>query len=454
MSQGFWHAAGTTRRTLRWARRLILALLLPLLLLLAFGQWWLLPRLNDYREPLADALGEALRTPVRIGSVDAVRDGWRLRLRLRDVGLRDPDSSAAWASFAQATVSLNLWRSLREWRPAFGQVRLEGVSLTLEQGPDGALRLRANADSENATSPLEKAARWLFAVRRLDIIGERLTVRRLDGGAINILRPYFQVRDTAEGQRLTFTAGLPSGLGDRLQLNVERQRVDDADPEAGRGTFWFEAGRLNLAGWPLPLAFGSGLAGLAVSGDWRDWRPVRLQGQLRLRQVRPKLEPRTALLASWLAATPDSELDFEWNTQDAGWRLRGQARFGDGHSQGEAQPRFELSCAGERWRGEGRDWRVQDVLAWVTPWLGESARNWLASLDPRGDLPEIALETESGFDTYAVTARLHGVAGRSTHGLPIRQPDRPVDLFPGARPARTGQPTGPGRYRRFAAASA
>ena len=410
--------ASTTRRTLRWARRLILALLLPLLLLLAFGQWWLLPRLNDYREPLVDALGEALRTPVRIGSVDAVRDGWRLRLRLRDVGLRDPDSSAAWASFAQATVSLNLWRSLREWRPAFGQVRLEGVSLTLEQGPDGALRLRANADSENATSPLEKAARWLFAVRRLDIIGERLTVCRLDGGAINILRPYFQVRDTAEGQRLTFTAELPSGLGDRLQLNVERQRVDDADPEAGRGTFRFEAGRLNLAGWPLPLPFSAGQVGLAVSGDWRDWRPVRLQGQLRLRQARPKPEPRTILLASWLAATPDSELNFEWNTQDAGWRLRSQARFGDAHSQGEARPRFELSRAGERWRGEGRDWRVQDVLAWVTPWLDESARNWLTSLDPRGDLPEIALETESGFDTYAATARLRGVAGRSTHGLP------------------------------------
>ncbi|MEZ5599912.1 MAG: hypothetical protein R3F36_02305 [Candidatus Competibacteraceae bacterium] len=184
------------------------------------------------------------------------------------------------------------------------------------------LRLRANADSENATSPLEKAARWLFAVRRLDIIGERLTVRRLDGGAINILRPYFQVQDTAEGQRLTFTAELPSGLGDRLQLNVERQRVDDADPEAGRGTFRFEAGRLNLAGWPLPLPFSAGQVGLAVSGDWRDWRPVRLQGQLRLRQARPKPEPRTTLLASWLAATPDSELNFEWNTQDAGWRLR------------------------------------------------------------------------------------------------------------------------------------
>ena len=41
---------GAIRRALRWTRRLILALLLPLLLLAGFGQWWLLPRLNDYRD--------------------------------------------------------------------------------------------------------------------------------------------------------------------------------------------------------------------------------------------------------------------------------------------------------------------------------------------------------------------------------------------------------------------
>jgi hypothetical protein len=58
---------GASRRPLRWARRLILALLLPLLLLAAFGQWWLLPRSERLsRFDLAAALGEALHAPVRI----------------------------------------------------------------------------------------------------------------------------------------------------------------------------------------------------------------------------------------------------------------------------------------------------------------------------------------------------------------------------------------------------
>lgn len=397
-------------------RRLVLALLLPVLLLAAFGQWWLLPRLNDYRVPLADALRDALRTPVRIESVAAVRDGWRLGLRLRGVSLRDPTDDALLASFTQATVSLNLWRSLREWRPAFGHIRLEGVNLTLEQGSDGTPRLRADDGSGDAASSLGEAARWLFAARRLEIVGERLTVRRPTGGSIKILHPYFQVRDTAEGQRLTVTADLPAGLGDRLWLSVERQRSDGADPEAGQGTFRFDAGRLNLAGWPLPLPFSAGQAELEANGDWRDWRPTRLQGHVRLRRASPRPEPRAALLESWLAATPDSALNVEWWVEETGWRLRGQARFGG--DQSAVRPRFELSRAGEHWRGEGHDWRVRDVLAWATPWLDESTRHWLASLDPRGDLPEIALETESGFGAYTATVQLSKVAGRLTRGLP------------------------------------
>ena len=302
--------AGTTRRTLRWARRLILALLLLLLLLLAFGQWWLLPRLNDYREPLADAWEK--RCGHRCGS-----GRW---MRFGTVGGFGCDCGTSACAIPTAALPGG------QFRPGDGEpepvafaagmaagVRpspVGGCEPDLEQGPDGALRTAGECRFRKCHVTLEKAARWLFAVRRLDIIGKRLTVRRLDGGAINILRPYFQVRDTAEGQRLTFTAELPSGFGRPLAI------------ECGTAT----RRRCRSRGWARDLSvrgrsFESG--GLAVTlavqrrpsrigghGDWRDWRPVRLQGQLRLRQARLKPEPRTTLLASWLAATPDSELEF------------------------------------------------------------------------------------------------------------------------------------------------
>ena len=313
---------GATRRTFRWTRWLALALLLPGLLAAGFGQWWLLPRLNDHRAALAAALGDYLHAPVRIEAVAAEREGWRLGLRLQGVSLRDPEHGAVLARFNQAAATLDLWRSLREWRPAFGHIRLEGVSLTLEQGADGTLRLRTDAGAAETAPSVPEVARWLFAVGRLDILGDRLTVRRRDGDTLHIRRPYFQVRDTGSGQRLAFTADLPTDLGDQLQLSVERSR---ANPESWRGSFALRADRT--------------------------------------------------------------------------------------HS-------FELSQGGDQWRVSVRDLRIQDVAAWILPWLDESARGWLAPLNPRGDLPEITVRADPVAGTYAATAQLRAVAFQPAHGLP------------------------------------
>lgn len=313
---------GTTRRALRWTRRLLLALLLPALLVAGFGQWWLLPRLNDHRDALAAALGDYLHVPARIEAVVAEREGWRLGLRLQGVSLRDPENGALLASFNRATATLNLWRSLREWRPVFGHLRLEGVSLTLEQGADGTLRLRADVGAADTASSLPDVARWLFDVGRLDLVGDRLTVRHRDGGSLQILHPYFQVRDTKRGQRLVFTADLPAEFGDQFQLDVERLH---ADPESWRGT-------------------------VALRAD----RPHR----------------------------------FEW-------------------SQG-----------GDQWWGRIHGLRAQEATAWVLPWLDEPTRQWLAALDPRGEVPEITVRIEPTTGSYAVTAQLREAAFQSVRDLP------------------------------------
>ncbi|CDH44885.1 YhdP family protein [Candidatus Contendibacter odensensis] len=404
---------GAARQPLRWARRLVLALLLPLLLLAAFGQWWLLPRLNDYREALATALGDYLHVPAQIKAVTAEREGWWLGLRLQGVSLRDPETGAVLASFSRAAATVNLWRSVWEWRPAFSHIRLEGVNLTLEQGPEETLRLRADASAAESAPSLPEVARWLFEVGRLDLIGDQLTLRRRDGVALHLLHPYFQVRDTPHGQRLLFTAELPGDIGDRIEFSVERPH---ADPEFWQGTFEFRADRLHLADWKLPLGFTAGQAALELRGDWRDWRPTRIEGRLRLSGAELDAPSRFALLGRWLTNQPATELTLDGQKLETGWQLRGHAQFEDRKGQIVAEPTFELSQTGEQWQGRVRDLRAQDVAAWATRWLNEPTRPWLASLNPQGDLPEIAVQAATG--TYAVTAQLRDVALQAAHGLP------------------------------------
>ena len=404
---------GAARRPLRWARRLVLALLLPLLLLAAFGQWWLLPRLHDYRGLLANALGDSLHAAAQIDAVAAGREGWRLSLRLQGVSLRDPETAALLASFSRAVATVDLWRSLREWRPAFSHIRLEGVNLTLEQGPEGTPRLRADAGAAESAPSLPEVARWLFEVGRLDLIGDRLTLRRRDGVALHLLHPYFQMRDTPRGQRLLFTAELPGEPGDRIEFSVERPH---ADPELWQGTFEFRADRIRLADWKLPLGFTAGQAALELRGDWRDWQPTRIEGRLRLSGAELDAPSRFTLLGRWLTNQPTSALTLDGQKLETGWQLRGHAQFEDRKGRIVAEPTFELSQTGERWQGQVRDLHAQEVAAWATPWLNEPTRLWLASLNPQGDLPEIAVQAAT--DTYAITVQLRDVALQAAHGLP------------------------------------
>ena len=230
--------------------------------------------------------------------------------------------------------------------------------------------------------------RWLFSLPRLEIVGERLALRRPDGASLQLLHPYFQLQQVAGGQRLTFAAELPAGSGDRLQLEIEH-RHDPSAAKDGQGTFRLRADQLDLAGGPLPLAFESGQAALEVSGDWQDWRPLRGEGQLRLRRAALKAEPRSALLMPCLARQRDGELRVAWQNRDTGWRLEGGARFSDGKGQITGQPSFVVDRSAEGGQGQGRDWRAQDLMAWATPWLDDAARRWLVPLEVRGELPHI-----------------------------------------------------------------
>ncbi len=297
----FWHPlrspTSRTRRLLRWARRLLLTLLLPLLLLAGFAQWWLLPRLNDYRDELASALSNALQMPVSIEAVTAAIEGGRLALRLQGVSLHEAQRDATLAHFTRASVTLNLWRSLREWRPVVGHIRLEGANLTLESGADGIPRLRTDADGATfAAAPPVPVAYWLFDLRGLDIVGEQLAVRLPNGSALQLLRPYLHLRETSQGRRLELTADLPPDLGERLDITLEQSLLNAEWRLHGQIDFANQSGRKwtpveftatpTAAGWQATLRHWRAENVLTWAKSWlddpaRQWlTPLNPQGLL------------------------------------------------------------------------------------------------------------------------------------------------------------------------------
>jgi hypothetical protein len=195
----------------------------------------------------------------------------------------------------------------------------------LDGDTDGCGRIR-QLDRHRAHLARESPAGCL-TVGRLEIVGDQLTVlRRADGTTCNLLHPWFQVRETGNGQqRLTFTTELPTERGERLQLTVERA--------------------------PNP----------------------------------PEV-----------------------------WQWQGQVQFNDGKNQ----PTFELRQTGTAWQGHFRDWRAEDLLAWLSPWLDESGQHWLVPLDLRGALPDITVQLDPVAESFTATVQFHELASRSVHRLP------------------------------------
>lgn len=217
----FWQALrlpqSKTRRGLRWMRRLLLALLLPLLLVFSFAHWWLLPRLNDYRADLAKVLSSALHLPVTIEQMSATLDGGHLALRLRGVQVYPALDAPALAQLEQAALVLQVWRSLRERRLVIKHMRIEGVNLNVDTQIYRWLQQRA---PRAAPAGAELAGATLFALPNLDVIGESLRLRLPNGAELPLLHPYLQVREIARQPQIAFSADVPNALGERLELRV------------------------------------------------------------------------------------------------------------------------------------------------------------------------------------------------------------------------------------------
>ena len=406
------------RRVLRWGRWLIWAVLLTSLLAVGYGQWWLLPRLNHHRMALAAALSAYLQVPAQIEAVSAVYEGGWLRVRLDGVRLQDPLDQTVLARFGQATVRFEVWRSLREGRPHFSAVRLEGVSLVLEQGADGVPRLATGlgADSSLTRTDLAAALRWLFGSGRLDLAGDRLELRLRSGAVLSILHPYVQVRETATGWRLALSADLAQALGGRLHLVIDRNRPSVTGEETG--VFSAQAA-LQPTGGLGPLHLADGQLAVEVRGAWRDWQPIAIEAQARLTELALAQPRRLTLLQRWLTAHPTADLALRGaRVEGDAWQWHGQVDLPTGANRRAVSPGFEWRQHGDRMAGRAWDVAVQDLVAWGSPWLDEATQRRLAALEPQGVLTELKLDTAPEQGGYAVTGAFQHLAWRSAQGWP------------------------------------
>ncbi len=302
-----------SRQALRWLGFGALTVLVVALLALLWLRVGLLPELPQRRAQIEAGLATAIDRPVRLAAIRAEWHGTNPRLSIDGLSILDRNGAVA---LHLPSISADIsWRSLLFGQLVLGDLRSQGLELSLRRDVDGVVLLGDIPLNRNQGD--NRFGDWLLQQRGLHLQDSvlhwddalrgapRLTLRRLD------------MRLDSRGDDHNFSLqALPEGLLDTPLQVVGRWTGRSFDRlDEGKGQLQAKLGAVRLDDWApwidLPFAASGGagalefsleLTGTTVSGfDTRlDLRDVGFQ----LRADLPRLE--VAELSGGLAYRDDA----------------------------------------------------------------------------------------------------------------------------------------------------
>ncbi|WP_027467550.1 YhdP family protein [Deefgea rivuli] len=229
----------------RWLKRIALALALLLAILACAWQFWLVPRLNEYRPLLVEQLQTATGTSVSVGQI---MGGWqRLRPQITLTQLQIGENRHAPALVLQKLEgTLSVWAMLTG-RLQFHQIRLQAPVLDITRLADGGWRMGGIALSQQKTSDAS-VLNWFLAQGEIVIERGQLRFRdeqglypSLDLTDLNFTTDQFFATHRFE---LAFTP--PVAVGPRIKLQGRFQGRDIAELQQGSGWLKVQVPATNL----------------------------------------------------------------------------------------------------------------------------------------------------------------------------------------------------------------
>ena len=391
------------RRRIRLARRgawYAIAGVLVLMALVLGVASQVLPLAESHPEKIAAWLSKQAGRPVAFDQVETqwTRRGPLLRLD----GLRVGEGDKA-VSIGEAEVLVSMYAGLLPGR-SFTELRLRGLSLTLQRADDGAWSVLGLPGQTSGGDPLQS----LEGLGELQVIDARLAVLAPSLGW-NQQLPRIDLRlQVDEGRVRAGTRVWANRTGEPVQIAFDFNR------DSGDGSAYLDARKVEFSEWASLLQY----AGVQVdsgSGSARGWAELRghkvmvLTSEVDLQQLGLKGAP---LVQSGAAPRVDFEQLqglMRWRVTAGGWRFDApRLRVGNL----EAPQKLDgLVLAGGRNFALLAD-QVQAApllaVAGLSDRLEPGLRQWLAQAKPDARLAQVSVAGVRG-EALRVEGRLEGI---------------------------------------------
>ena len=372
------------------------------------------PYLSDYREQLLLEVEGSLPFGLEISNLEARWEGLQPVFRLDGIRLHDlTDVTAEIATAKRATVRLDILGSLWAGAPRLSEIFVDGGSLDLIEGVDGAWRI-AGFEANNKTD-FASIARFVLGIAEFEIRNSHLRVTTDDGAALETQDAGLRLENFAQFRRLRLTTNSVSGAG--LEMLLE-SNGDPFDENAFDARIWGKFKALDLSRLRALLHFDALPEGNLSGELWAQWHPggeMEVAGDLHAYQLRPLREQATViddLRFNLEADRLDSNITVWLRDIKADWQHQSievdAARFDrrqddTGHEQWRiAAPTLALGPLAEATRLSALlPSAVNDVIADLTP--RGALHNLRLNLDSTADRGML-FQLESELDQVAVSA--------------------------------------------------
>ncbi len=374
------------KRRLRLARRgmwYALAVLLVCMALVLGVASQVLPMAERHPERIAAWLSERAGRPVAFDSVDTqwTRRGPLLRLD----GLRVGEGTNA-IRIGEAEVLVSMYAGLLPGR-SFTELRLRGLSLTLQRAEDGKWSVLGLPGQRAGTDPLEV----LEGLGELQVINGKLAVVAPALGW-NLRLPKIDLRLQVDDDRVR--------AGARAWARTDGEPVNvafDFKRSSGDGRGYLDAGKVDLAAWSSVLHF-AGVIAEAGTGRAQAWAELRgnrvvvLTSELKLKQLQLRGAPLAMQVDAPRTGFEQVQGRMRWRVTANGWRFDAPLlRVGDATSP---QKLDGLVIAG------GREYALLAdqieaapllAVAGLSNRLQPGLRQWLLQAKPGAHLSNVSL---------------------------------------------------------------
>lgn len=270
-------------RLLKWLGYIALGGYVLLALAFLGARYWLLPNIEQWREPLQRELSERLPVHVELGDIGAYWQGNNPAVRLRNVRLSD-DSGRTLLKIP-SLQAVFAWPSLLSGRPRFLELRADGVSLSLRRDEQDRISLvgyevdvgeaRNGGQSSDSSTPF---LQWLSQQETVSFTRSVVIWRDDHRGAppLALRDVSLELRRTGQGHLFSVLATPPETLGDSFKFQADLRLAlkpgDEFSLDDLSGLFHVDVESMQPRAWQPWLDIYSALESGRVS--WKAWQQV------------------------------------------------------------------------------------------------------------------------------------------------------------------------------------